>query len=170
MQKCNYGSHLVHPIVDFVSGCRGLSFLESDAGELIIYQRIDGKSLTIKIQSILEVIPREDAKKEKFLQINFSDNKKIILTDSLIGFKPISYSDLDMNRLPKVVTTPDLISFVEVLEESFYDATTGMDEIEDVKKYFNAVLMGGEDVGFNLVCERVWAAQLLNHQISIGND
>ena len=170
MQKCNYGVHLVHPIVDFVSGCRGLSFLESDTGELTICQRVDGKFLTFKIQNILEVIPREDAKKEKFLQVNFSDGKKIILTDSLIGFKPISCSDLDMNRLPKVVTTPDLISFVEVLEESFYDTTTDADEIEDVRQYFNAVLMGGEAVGFNLVCERIWAARLMNQQISIGND
>ena len=169
VQKCETTAPLVKSIVSFVSQSRGLRFLESGTDELIISQSIDGKYLTVNTNTITEVLPRKDSKKDLFLQVNFSDGKKVILTDNLIGFKPASYSDLDMNRLPKVVTTPDLISFIEVLEDSLYDTEVSMDEIKDVKQYFESVLIGAEAIGFNLICERVWIARLLNHQISTGN-
>ena len=168
-QKQNSTSPLVQSIVDFVSQCRGLILLESGTGELAICQRVDGKSLILKTKNIKDVLSRVDTKKENFLQVNFLDGKKVILTDSLIGFKPANYSDLDMNRLPKVVTTPDLISFIEVLEDSLYDTEVSMDEIEDVRQYFDSVLMGAEAIGFNLICERIWITRLLNQQISIGH-
>ncbi len=168
IQKCSAPSPLVQSIVNFVSQSRGLGFLESGTDELIICQSLDGKHLKMNTKTIAEVLSRKDSKKEPFLQVNFRDGKKVILTDSLIGFKPAVYSDLDMNRLPKVVTTPDLISFIEVLEDSLYDTEVGMDEIEDVKQYFESVLMGAEAIGFNLICERIWIARLLNHQISTG--
>lgn len=169
VHKCETTAPLVKSIVNFVSQSRGLRFLESGTDELIISQSIDGKYLTVNTNTITEVLPRKDSKKDLFLQVNFSDGKKVILTDNLIGFKPATYSDLDMNRLPKVVTTPDLISFIEVLEDSLYDTEVSMDEIKDVKQYFESVLMGAEAIGFNLICERVWIARLLNHQISTGN-
>ncbi len=169
MQKCEPSSPLVQSIVHFVSQSRGLSFLESGANELTICQNVDGKHLTVDTNTIAEVLSRKDSKQELFLQVNFSDGRKVILTDSLIGFKPAIYSDLDMNRLPKVVTTPDLISFIEVLEDSLHDTEVGMEEIEDVKQYFESVLMGAEAIGFNLICERIWIARLLNHQIAIGH-
>ena len=111
IQKCESTTPLIQSIVNFVSQSRGLRFLESGTDELIICQSVDGKYLTVDTNTISEVLPRTDSKKDLFLQVNFSDGKKVILTDSLIGFKPAIYSDLDMNRLPKVVTTPDLISF-----------------------------------------------------------
>ena len=169
MQKCEPNSPLVQSIVHFVSQSRGLSFLESGANELTICQNVDGKYLTVNTITIAEVLSRRDSKQDLFLQVNFSDGRKVILTDSLIGFKPAIYSDLDMNRLPKVVTTPDLISFIEVLEDSLHDTEVGMEEIEDVKQYFESVLMGAEAIGFNLICERIWIARLLNHQIAIGH-
>ncbi|MCY4321439.1 MAG: hypothetical protein OXC37_03410 [Bdellovibrionaceae bacterium] len=169
IQKDEPAYSLVKSIVNFVSQSRGLRFLESGTDELIICQSIDGKHLKVNTNTIAEVLPRKDSNKELFLQVNFSDGKKVILTDNLIGFKPAIYSDLDMNRLPKVVTTPDLISFIEVLEDSLYDTEVSMDEIEDVKQYFESVLMGAEAIGFNLICERIWIARLLNHQISTGH-
>ncbi len=169
IQKCESTSPLIQSIVKFVSQSRGLRFLESGTDELIICQSVDGKYLTVDTNTISEVLPRTDSKKDLFLQVNFSDGKKVILTENLIGFKPAIYSDLDMNRLPKVVTTPDLISFIEVLEDSLYDTEVSMDEIEDVKQYFECVLMGAEAIGFNLICERIWIARLLNYQIPTGN-
>ncbi len=159
-----------HRIVEFVSQCRGLSLLESGEGELVIYQRVDGKCLTVQLKHIKEVIARTDGNKEEFLQINFTDNKKIILTDGLVGFKPVLGHHLSADRLPKVVTTPDLVSFIEALEEAFYDTGTGSDEIDDVREYFDSILKGGEEVGFNLICERIWATRLCNQQISVGKD
>ena len=169
MQKCTPDSCNIQSIVDFISQCRGLRFLESGEDELIICQRADEKSLTFKASQIEEVLSRTDVKNENFLQINFYNGKKIILTDNLIGFKPATQDSLDMKRLPKVVTTPDLVSFIEVLEDSLNDDNVTTDEIEDVTQYFNSVLMGAEDIGFNLTCERVWMARILNRQIAIGN-
>ena len=169
MQKCAPDSCNIRSVVDFISQCRGLRLLESGTDELIICQRVDEKSLTFKVSQIEEVLSRTDVKNENFLQINFYDGKKVILTDNLIGFKPATQDSLDMKRLPKVVTTPDLISFIEVLEDSLHEDDVTIDEIEDVKQYFNSVLMGAEAVGFNLTCERVWMARILNRQIAIGN-
>ena len=169
MQKCAPDSCNIQSIVDFISQCRGLRFLESGEDELIICQRVDEKSLTFKASQIEEVLSRTDVKNENFLQINFYNGKKIILTDNLIGFKPATQDSLDMKRLPKVVTTPDLVSFIEVLEDSLHDDNVTIDEIEDVKQYFNSVLIGAEAIGFNLTCERVWMARILNRQIAIGN-
>jgi len=168
-QRCDTISDPIESIVNFVSQSRGLQFLESGTDELIIYQSLDGKCLTININNVSEVIPRKDSKGESFLQVNFADGRKVILTHKLVGFKPAIYSDLDMSRLPKVVTTPDLISFIEVLEDSLYDTSVSMDEVEDVKQYFESVLLGAEAIGFDLICERIWIAKLLNHQISMGH-
>ena len=170
MQKYETASNFVQSIILFVSKSQGLSFLESGANELTICQNVDGKYLTINTNTITEVLSRKDSKQDSFLQVNFSDGKKVILTHSLIGFKPAIYSDLDMKRLPKVVTTPDLISFIEVLEDSLHDTEVSMDEIEDVRQYFESVLMGAEAIGFNLICERIWIARLLNHQLATGHD
>ena len=169
MQKCASDSCNIQSVVDFISQCRGLRLLESGPDELIICQRVDEKSLTFKPSQIEEVLFRTDVKNEDFLQINFFDGKKVILTDNLIGFKPAVQDSLDMKRLPKVVTTPDLISFIEVLEDSLHNNNVTIDEIEDVKQYFNSVLMGAEAIGFNLTCERIWMARILNRQITIGN-
>lgn len=168
-QKCESTSSITQSIVHFVSQSRGLRLLESGINELIIFQSIDGKYLTINTNNLSKVLSRKDSNQNHFLQVNFLNEKKVILTDNLIGFKPIIASDLDMNRLPKVVTTPDLISFIEVLEDSLYNTEVSMNEIKNVKQYFESVLMGAEAIGFNLICERIWIACLLNHQISTGH-
>ena len=156
-------------IVQFVSQCRGLRFLESGKNELTICQGIDEKALTLKTKDIEEVLHRTDANNEDFLQINFLNGKKVILTDSLIGFKPAKTQHLDMSRLPKVVTTPDLISFIEVLEDSLQSPGTSPEEVEDVKQYFHSVLKGAETIGFNLSREKMWMAQLMNRRITSAN-
>ena len=166
MQKNEVNSSQVQIIVDFVSQCKGLGFLESGGEELVICQSADFKYLTLKTRMIDEVIRRMDNKKEVFLQINFLNGKKVILTDSLVGFEPFSCSDLDMNKLPKVVTTPDLLNFIEVLEESIFDTKVSPEDIKDVKQYFDSLLLGAENIGFNLICEKIWMLKLLNYNIT----
>ncbi len=157
----------VQSVVDFISQCRGLSFLESESEELTICQRADGKCLTFKTSDIEKVLYRVDVQKKPFLQVNFKNNKKFLLTDDLIGFKPIISCKQDESRLPKVVTTPDLLSFIEILENSIGEHTiSSPQEIEDVRRYFDCVLKGAENIGFNLTCERIWIERLLNHQIT----
>ena len=85
-----------------------------------------------------------------FLQVNFAGGKKLILTNNLIGFKPAPLASLDMERLPKVVTTPDLISVIEALQETMNTQSSHPVEVEVLRHVFSAVLEGGESIGFNL--------------------
>ena len=76
---------------------------------------------------------------------------------------------MDIDRLPKVVTTPDLISFIDILENSLCSGVQVMaEDIEDVRQYFDSVLMGAEAIGFNLMCERMWIERLFNYRPAIG--
>ena len=85
--------------------------------------------------------------------------KKILLTDQLIGFKPFPIPDLDVSKLPKVVTTVDLLSVFEAIEEaSTVSART--EDADTLKRVFQSILMGGEDVGFDLSTEKSWLRRL----------
>ena len=65
--------------------------------------------------------------------MNFQNSYKVLLTDNLIGFKPQETLGLDMTRIPKVVTTPDLFSVYEAIEESL-GSDTQDHEVEILKK------------------------------------
>jgi len=86
-----------------------------------------------------------------------------MLTDRFIGFKPFRIPNLDMTKLPKVVTTPDLLNFIEIIEDSMYEIDVTASEIRDIRKYFESVLLGAEKVGFDLICERVWIERLFHN-------
>jgi hypothetical protein len=142
-------------INDFVAKSSGLRSRQK-ANELQILQCTDGKAIAIAIDDLEEVISRVDSDGHIFLQVNFISGKKILLTQNLIGFKPAPSRGLDLSKLPKVVTTPDLLSVVEAIEESISSAPTQPDEIEVLKKVFDSVLRGAEAVGFDTTSERVW--------------
>lgn len=140
------------------------SFVEKSTGltsrldELLvqIFQRADGKTMIVDVSEVDEVISRVDSDGKSFLQINFVSGKKILLTDNLVGFKPLPSLGLDMSKLPKVVTTPDLLSVVDAIEESMLMPATSNDEVDILKKVFDSVLRGAEAVGFDLTPERIW--------------
>ncbi len=150
-------------IQSFVEGTVGLKFsIEED--KITILQSIDGKYLSFKNTDISEILSRKDSKNQPFIQINFFGDKKIILTDRFIGFKPFKIPGLDMHKLPKVVTTPDLLNFIEIIEDSMYELDVTAIEVQDIRKYFEAVLLGAEKVGFELLNERIWIERLFfNH-------
>ena len=150
-------------IIQFVQTAKGFKLYYNNAdNEISIYQNVDGKSLTFSLSDVEQVLQRKDSKGESFIQINFYGNKKIILTDRFIGFKPYPVKNLDMTKLPKVVTTPDLLNFIEVIEDSMYEMDVTAIEVRDIRKYFESVLLGAEKVGFDLICERVWIERLFN--------
>jgi hypothetical protein len=108
---------------------------------------------------------REDVEGRKFLQVNYHSGLKVLITDTLVGFKPAEIAGLDMGRIPKVVTTPDLLSVFEAIEEG-----VGVDpEIETLKKVFFSILLGAESVGFELSNEKKWITRLIasKHKVSI---
>ncbi|MBX7231972.1 MAG: hypothetical protein K1X29_07780 [Bdellovibrionales bacterium] len=142
-------------IMDFVGQTPGL--ISWVFGEhLKVTQKTDGKSLLISDTDVEEIISRVDSDGQTFLQVNFSSGKKILLTANFIGFKPAQSIGLDMSRLPKVVTTPDLMSVVDAIEENLNSNTPQNEEVEVLRRVFDAVLRGGESVGFDLTSERLW--------------
>jgi len=143
-------------IKDFVAKSSGLKTKLSDNEKLQIHQCADGKTIAFPIAELDEVISRIDSDGQVFLQVNFQSGKKILLTQNLIGFKPAPSRGLDLGKLPKVVTTPDLLSVVEAIEDTMTTQPAQPEELDVLKKVFDSVLRGAEAVGFDTTSERVW--------------
>lgn len=143
-------------INDFVAKSSGLKSKVSENQKLNIQQTTDGKNITFPIAELDEVISRIDSDGHVFLQVNFQSGKKILLTQNLIGFKPAPSRGLDLGKLPKVVTTPDLLSVVEAIEDTITTQPAQPEELEVLKKVFDSVLRGAEAVGFDTTPERLW--------------
>lgn len=142
-------------IKDFVAKSSGLRS-KAENEKLHISQNADGKAIAFGIAELEEVIPRIDSDGHTFLQVNFQSGKKILLTQNLIGFKPAPSRGLDLGKLPKVVTTPDLLSVVEAIEDSMSATPAQPEELDVLKKVFDSVLRGAEAVGFDITPERLW--------------
>lgn len=149
-------------IAEYITRTSGLELRGAEAGELVIFQRIDSKTIRFPVQTIEEVLERIDADGKNFLQVNFLDGRKILLTEKLVGFKPVQMKGLDLKKLPKVVTTPDLVSVVEALEESLSANDPRDDEVEVLRRVFEAVLAGALAVGFEVEAEKSWANSFHN--------
>jgi hypothetical protein len=150
---------LVTIIEDYISKSSGLSVTKDTDGVFAISQKGDSKRLKIKTLELADVLTRRDADGKEFIQINFQSGKKILLTDQLVGFKPMPVTDLDVTKLPKVVTTLDLLSVFEAIEESV-TTTSRPEDTETLKKVFHSILMGAEDVGFDISTEKSWLRRL----------
>lgn len=150
-------------ILNFVDRSSGLK-AELLGGKVEIHQNLDGKVFHFSPEDVSEVLNRMDSDGRPFIQINFRDTNKVLLTDSLVGFKPSETAGLDMSRIPKVVTTPDLKSVLEAIED-----TLGSDqaehEVEILKKVFYSILSGAEKIGFDLPFERRCLERLMATKI-----
>lgn len=132
-------------------------------GDLRITQKIDSKSIVIPPTAVGEVLERQDTDGKNFLQINFSSQVKILITETLIGFKPAEIPTLDMNKIPKVVTTPDLVSVQQALQDClYYDQ---FEDLEVLKKVYLAILSGAVKSGFPMEDESTWIQSFSSHQI-----
>jgi hypothetical protein len=144
-------------IREFIAKSSGLRSREAvNEDQVNISQSADGKAIKIAVADLEEVIHRVDSDGQVFLQVNFSNGKKILLTQNLIGFKPAPSRGLDLSKLPKVVTTPDLLSVVEAIEDSLSSTPVQPEELDVLKKVFDSVLRGAEAVGFDTTPERIW--------------
>ncbi|MCB0412799.1 MAG: hypothetical protein KDD50_00595, partial [Bdellovibrionales bacterium] len=98
-------------IVEFVNASEGLSIEEvMPDGQITIHQTEDSNKIVINEFKIEKVLVRKDSEGKTFLQVNFDNNEKILLTSRLVGFKPSPKFGLQMKKLPKIVTTPDLLN------------------------------------------------------------
>ena len=146
-------------VINFVSQAHGLE-TKHDGEKIEILQTIDRKKLSFTFDQIEDVLIRDDAQEKPFLQLNFSSGDKILITDELIGFKPVPFHGFDIHKLPKVVTTSDLVSVFEAAEEAL--STGRVEEVDVLRQVFNSILMGGEIVGFDLKNEKSWFANLIS--------
>jgi hypothetical protein len=154
-------SQMLEEILAFVDKSGGLSSNVTESGIVSIQQSVDGKIFRFNCEELSEVLQRFDADGKQFIQVNFQSGNKVLFTDTLVGFKPRETTGLDMTKIPRVVTTPDLISVFEAIEDSMSSDATPDTEVEILKKVFVAILQGGELAGFDLEFERRWLARLV---------
>lgn len=151
---------LVADVLRFLRVAEGLRELRLDAYRFQVRQLIDNKAIVIDGREIDDVILRSDVSGDEFVQVNFSNGKKILLTKTLIGFKPSAHRGLEAARIPRVVTTPDVLNVFEAIQDAIHLSGADSDEVNLLKKVFDCVLAGGEAIGFDLSAERAWLARI----------
>ena len=152
---------LMTVLFDFIEQSTGLDASRIE-DHIVISQKADSKSLKLKTTDLMDILLRKDPEGKEFIQVNFVSGQKILITDQLVGFKPITSGDLDLGKLPKVVTTLDLLSVIEAIEECSSQGDEKND-LSTLKLVFGAIVGGGEAIGFDLSQERSWLKRLPPH-------
>lgn len=154
----------MNDIINFLETTRSVQFTY-DSMYLTMVQNEDFKSMTIRFADVEKVLLRTDFDGSQFIQINFVNRTKILVTKNLVGFKPLELMGFDTAKIPKVVTTLDLKSVHKAIEdltdadETYQTAT----ELEVLKKVYQSIMLGAEQVGFDMKVEKQWfSAFLLN--------
>ena len=147
-------------IEGFLSEGKKLSLIDKEDGKITLLQSYDKKTISFYEEDVEKILERKDQNGERFLQINFKTGKKILITSEFIGFPPTSYSKEGNKKLPKVVTTADLLSVIEAIESSIYGPDQYQESLYDVRLFFEAIAGGAESAGFSLTGERLWVEKL----------
>jgi hypothetical protein len=158
-------SQHINEVVNFLETQTQFSykFVEDN---LELTQKEDSKKMVIDFKSVEKVLDRQDVDGSRFIQVNFEKGFKILITKSLIGFKPNELVGFDLSRIPRVVTTIDLKSVSKAIEDLFDSEETSETraEIEVLKKVYQSILFGAENIGFKMSAEKKWFSSiLLNH-------
>ncbi len=152
----------MNEILNFLDQKAKYDFIFAD-DTLEIKQAEDDKKINIKKHDIEKVLTRQDLDGSSFLQINFNSGSKILITPSLIGFKPYEMVGFDSQRIPRVVTTVDLVSVSKAIEQLFDSDETpdSRAEIEVLKKVYQSIMIGAENIGFQMVQEKKWFCSIM---------
>ena len=138
---------------------------------LELTQKEDSKKIVIDFSHVDKVLDRQDVDGSRFLQVNFKQGTKILVTKALIGFKPLDLVGFDLARIPRVVTTIDLVSVAKAIEDLFDndENADSKSELEVLKKVYQSILFGAETIGFKMQAEKKWLTSiLLNHSAAIA--
>lgn len=147
-------------IEHFVNTAPGLKW-DIKEGMASIYQKDDWKTVRFPIDNVREVLTRTDRDGKDFIQINFMDSSKILVTENLVGFKPFPVKNLDMTKIPKVVTSPDCLSVFEAIDDCLREDNIDFEELDTLKRVFTAIIKGAEIVGFDMSEEKSWLKRLV---------
>lgn len=158
-------SQHINDVVNYLESQTHFVF-KFDEKILELTQKEDLKKITIDFEQIEKVLIRQDVDGSNFLQINFSHGTKILITKTLVGFKPNQLVGFDLTRIPRVVTTIDLVSVSKAIEDLFDSEETSESkaEIEILKKVYQSILYGAEGIGFKMQAEKIWLTAILLNQ------
>lgn len=160
----------INEIINFLDSVNSFEYELFSHDKCHIRQKEDQKVIFINFSHIEKVLRRQDVDGSEFLQLNFKNNSKILITRSLIGFKPENLLGFDLTKVPRVVTTVDLKSVATAIEELFdaEDSKNLQIELDILKKVYHSILAGAESVGFTLTEEKNWISRfmLINSSIS----
>lgn len=162
-------SQHINDVVNYLESQTHFIF-KFDERILELTQKEDLKKITIDFDNIEKVLLRQDVDGTNFLQINFNHGTKILITKSLVGFKPTQLIGFDLTRIPRVVTTIDLVSVSKAIEDLFDSEETSDSkaEIEILKKVYQSILYGAEGVGFKMQAEKNWLSSVLLNQTAMS--
>jgi hypothetical protein len=162
-------SQHINDVVNYLESQTHFIF-KFDEHVLELTQKEDLKRIAIDFEQIEKVLIRQDVDGSKFLQINFLQGSKILITKALVGFKPNQLVGFDLTRIPRVVTTIDLVSVSKAIEDLFdaEETAESMAEIEILKKVYQSILYGAEGVGFKMHAEKTWLSAILLNQTAMS--
>ena len=153
---------MLEEIVRYVENSSGLTVTKLETEQVCIHQQIDGKNFQFSVPQLAEVLERSDADGKPFIQVNFTTGFKVLFTDTLVGFKPRETMGLDMSKIPRVVTTPDLVSVLTAIEDGMTSNKNVADfEIDVLKRVYSSIIQGGEQAGFDLSDEKNWLTRIV---------
>ena len=148
-------------IATFLSEANKLSILNDKDDRITLLQSHDKKTISFYFADIEKILERKDHKGQNFLQLNFKSGKKALLTHEFVGFPPAVGVGINVYKLPKVVTTADLLSVIEAIESSVYGSDQYQESLYEAKMFFESIAAGAESIGFDLTGERLWVEKLL---------
>lgn len=157
-------TELTAVIESYVKDAPGLNYNFS-GGVVSIHQKEDWKTLKFDAMQVRDVLKRTDRDGKEFIQVNFNDNSKVLVTENLVGFKPFPIKNLDLSKLPKVVTSPDCMSVFEAIDDCLREESIDFEELDTLKRVFSAIIRGGELVGFDMEEEKGWLNRLVISEV-----
>lgn len=149
---------------EYIESQPALEFKKFSSGLWQITQKIDKKSMTFDPTTIKELMIRIDPEENKpFFQINLKDKRKFLITSHFVGFKPLVSDPHVASHLPQVVTTVDLLTISEAIEELLTSESHQiLVELDILKKAYLAITLGAQEIGFDMSQERSWILSQLS--------
>ncbi len=160
----------INEVVNFLETRSQFSYAFTEES-LELTQKEDLKKMVINFNNVEKVLDRQDVDGSRFIQVNFTHGSKILITKALVGFKPIELVGFDLTRIPRVVTTIDLKSVSKAIEDLFdsEESSETRTEIDVLKKVYQSILLGAENIGFKMHAEKTWFSSiLLNHHAAVA--
>lgn len=133
-------------LLQFIKKTEGLR-IKQQAQYYIVIEQIEDKSfLKIFFHHISHISFSSEKQNGHYIQVNFTNHTKCILTNHLIGFAPVKSLLLDKNALPEVVSSMDLLNIIEAFESNLRNSGEA-ENFLFLNQVYHAVLNGGKQVG-----------------------